>query len=55
MDGRHGDELTPTKRDHIISEHLRKNGIFDIEEAPDDILEEAMEIADKALGKGKDN
>lgn len=55
MDGRHDENLTPSKRDHIISEHLRVNGIFEISEAPDDILEEAIEIADKALGKGKDN
>lgn len=55
MSGRHDENLTPTKREHIISEHLRMNGTYEILEAPDDVLEKANNVADKALGKGKDN
>lgn len=55
MSDQFGDELATTERDRIVWDHLRANGISSIEDAPDEILEEAHKIADKALGKGNDD
>ncbi|WP_257814203.1 hypothetical protein [Burkholderia glumae] len=55
MSEKYNEDLGTTKRDHIIWDHLRANGLFSIEDAPDEILEEAMAIADRMLGKGNDN
>ena len=55
MDGRHGDNLTTSKRDILVSEFLLKNGITSLIDAPDELIDEAHENADGILGKGKDN
>lgn len=49
------DELSPSKRDTLVSEYLRKHGIDDIEEAPGEIVDAANKDADRILGKGKNN
>jgi hypothetical protein len=49
------DNLKANKRDILVSEHLQKLGIMSIEDAPDELIEEAHEEADKILGKGKNN
>lgn len=49
------DNLKPSKRDILVSEHLLGLGIMSIEDASDELIEEAHEEADKILGKGKNN
>lgn len=49
------DELATSKRDHLINEYLQERGIFTIEEAPDDFLDNANAEADKTLDAGNDN
>ena len=49
------DEFETSKRDILIAEHLRSHGIYNIEDAPDELLDEASDEADKVLGKGKNN
>ncbi|MFM0416989.1 hypothetical protein [Paraburkholderia aromaticivorans] len=49
------DDLTTSKREELVAQHLRAPGIFSIEDAPDELLEEADTEADKILGKGNDN
>lgn len=49
------EDLTTSKRDELISQHLRAAGVFSIEEAPDELLDEAHDEADKILGKGNDD
>jgi hypothetical protein len=55
MDARHDDDLRVTKRTMLIDEHLRNNGIYSIEDAPDELIDEAHRAADKILGEGKDD
>ncbi len=54
MDARH-DALRVTKWTMLIDEHLRNNGIYSIEDAPDELIDEAHRAADKILGEGKDD
>jgi aspartate carbamoyltransferase catalytic subunit len=49
------ENLKMSKRDILVSEHLCALGIMSIEDAPDELIDEAHEEADKILGKGKDN
>lgn len=53
--GRNGDDLAPTKRDELIRQYLSDHGIYDIEDAPDELLDAANAYADSILGVGKDN
>ena len=47
--------LKTTKRDELVREYLAKHGIFDLLEAPDELVDAAHEYADGELGKGKVN
>ena len=49
------DEFATSKRDILISEYRQSQGIYSIEDAPDDMLDAAHEEADQVLGKGLDN
>ena len=53
--GRNNDDLTPTKRDELIRQYLSDHGIYDIEDAPAELLDAANADADSILGVGKDN
>lgn len=44
-----------TKRGQLINEFLRKRGVANIEDAPDELLDAAHKSADAILGVGKDN
>jgi Mg/Co/Ni transporter MgtE len=49
------DDSKSSKRDVLVNEHLIALGIMSIDDAPDELIEEANEEADKVLGKGNDN
>jgi hypothetical protein len=49
------DDSQSSKRDILVNEHLIALGIMSIDDAPDELIEEAHEEADKILGKGNDN
>ncbi|MNK06933.1 hypothetical protein D3C87_248360 [compost metagenome] len=49
------DDMKSSKRDILVMEHLNALGITSIDEAPDELIDEAHEEADKILGKGNDN
>ena len=55
MNGRNDSSLTNSKRDILVNDHLLALGITSIEDAPDDLIDEAHEYADSILGKGNNN
>ena len=53
--GGNNESLVSTKRDILISEHLCKHGVTNIEDAPSNLLDAAIAYADSILGVGNDN
>lgn len=51
----HDEDFEQSKRDILVAEHLAKLGISSIEDAPDELLDEADKYADSILGVGNDN
>lgn len=49
------EDATLTKRDMLLSEFLRKHGVFSIEDAPDELIDAAHKSADEILGEGNDD
>jgi hypothetical protein len=49
------DDAQLSKRDILVNEYLNALGISGIDDAPDELMNEANEEADKVLGKGNDN
>jgi hypothetical protein len=48
-------DLATSKRDAIVSDYLRANGVYNLEDAPGELVDSALAEADKVLGKGKNN
>ena len=49
------EELPLSKRDILVNEHLHKLGIASVSDAPEKLLKEAHDIADRLLGEGETN
>jgi hypothetical protein len=49
------DDVQSSKRDILVNEHLNALGIMSIDDAPNELIKEAHEEADKILGKGNNN
>lgn len=52
---RNADSLRMTKRDELMLQYLLERGIASMEEAPDELMEEATAYADSILGAGNDD
>lgn len=49
------DDVQLSKRDILVNEYLNALGISSIDDAPEELIGEANDEADKVLGKGNDN